>query len=324
MAIKGYATALFAIALLAMASAHDARALSQQDQLRGLVDQLHQATAATNAAISKPLSDTIDAEIAGLEAQEDAIRKRIFGLVRTMNPQPVPPAEFNEVFSKGIAQFKSATGRDDYHDARESFERAAELAPWVPGVYFNLGIAWEKLNQFTTAIRWFTLYLAAAPDASDAAQVEQRIGRLKNASQHAGDVFAARWLDSLRDRFFGSYRAWTCTSCSWGTFLARDHARQLQPIDHARFTIIVDRDTLVISAPDSPSPWLVGRPDCGATGICVLKWHDLRNGVESIGDINESQSICRGRAVAALWFRIGGAPQATGEHDYWTFDNICG
>src|SRR6185437_15969469 len=215
---------------------------SQQDQLRSLIDQLHQATAAWNTAIWQPRSDSSAAEIARLEAQEDAIRQRIFGLVRTMNPKPMPPPEFNEVFSKGTVQFKNATGEDSYQDARESFERAAALAPWVPGVYFNLGIAWEKLAEHATAIRWFTLYLAAAPDASDAAQVEQRIGRLKNASGHAGDVAAVRWLDSVRDRFPGSYAAWTCTSCSWGTFLARDQAGQLQPVDHARFTIIVDSD----------------------------------------------------------------------------------
>jgi len=307
--------ALFLLALLA----EPARAKDAQDQLRALMAQLRDNIAAQKELANKGLGD----QQGPLEASEDAIRQRIFDLVQRAKINPAVPDEVNALIGRATYEFKNAKDSTDFYVPYGDFWQASVLAPWLPDLYFNMGLAMEKTDDYAEAVRWLNLYLAAAPNAPDRAKVEQRVGGLQYQKEHAAAIFAGRMLDSLRDKFVGVYGAWVCKSCTWATFLARDKAGQ--PLNAGRFTITVERDKLVIRPANATSPWLEGAPDCGESGCPTANWiwRDLRSGIQSGGDVNRSAGTCQGRPVAALWFSVGADPWAPGPHDYWAFTNIC-
>jgi tetratricopeptide (TPR) repeat protein len=72
----------------------------------------------------------------------------------------------------------------DYPLAIRYFEDARKLAPLSPVVFLNLGIAESKLSgRELRAIAWFGAYLAAAPDAQNAAAVKEQISVLDVRNQ---------------------------------------------------------------------------------------------------------------------------------------------
>jgi tetratricopeptide (TPR) repeat protein len=306
---------LFATVLLSPPS----RAADAQDRLSALMAQLRD-----NVAAQKELADQGRGDQEGpLEATEVSIRKQIIDLVRRAKLDLPVPDEVNTLVGRATYEFKNAKDADDFYAPYRDFRQASILAPGLPDLYFNLGLAAEKIESFDEAVRWLNLYLVVAPNATDRAQVEQRIGADQYEKEHVGEIFAGRILDSLRDKFLGVYGAWVCNGCTWDTFVARDKAGQ--PLNAGRFTIAVQRDKLVISPADASSPWFEGAPSCGEGGCPVgdWMWRDLRNGVQSLGDVNKSAGTCEGQPFAAVWFSVGADGWAAGPHDYWVFNNTC-
>jgi hypothetical protein len=91
----------------------------------------------------------------------------------------LPPAA-QEALNKGIIAAKVP----DYPLAIRYFEEARKLAPTAPIVFMNLGIAESKMpGRELRAIAWFGAYLAAAPDAPNAAAVKEQIAVLEVRNQ---------------------------------------------------------------------------------------------------------------------------------------------
>jgi len=94
-------------------------------------------------------------------------------------PAPLPPAA-QEALSKGIMAAKVP----DYPLAIRYFEAARKAAPEAPVVFLNLGIAESKIpGRELRAIAWFGAYLAAYPDAPNAAAVREQIAVLDVRNQ---------------------------------------------------------------------------------------------------------------------------------------------
>ena len=90
---------------------------------------------------------------------------------QTIAPAPLPPAA-QQALDKGIIAAKVP----DYPLAIRFFEEARKLAPQAPVVFLNLGIAESKMpSRELRAIAWFGAYLAALPEAPNAAAVRQQI-----------------------------------------------------------------------------------------------------------------------------------------------------
>ena len=90
------------------------------------------------------------------------------------SPAPLPPAA-QQALDKGIIAAKVP----DYPLAIRFFEDARKLAPAAPVVFMNLGIAESKMpGRELRAISWFGAYLAAFPDAPNAAAVKEQITML--------------------------------------------------------------------------------------------------------------------------------------------------
>ena len=72
----------------------------------------------------------------------------------------------------------------DYPLAVHYFEAARKAAPEAPVVFLNLGIAESKMpGRELRAIAWFGAYLAAYPDAANAAAVREQIAALDVRNQ---------------------------------------------------------------------------------------------------------------------------------------------
>jgi len=80
-----------------------------------------------------------------------------------------------DVFRRGSENY----GLGRYEQALADFQEATTLHA-SPDFQFNIGLCYEKLNQRTEAIRAFETYVRAKPEASDRAEVEARIVRLRD------------------------------------------------------------------------------------------------------------------------------------------------
>ena len=105
------------------------------------------------------------------------------GLLLLLVTEPLraqlPPAA-QEALDKGIIAAKVP----DYLLAIRFFEEARKAAPQAPVIYLNLGLAESRIpGRELRAIAWFGAYLAAYPDAQNAAAVKEQIAVLDVRNQ---------------------------------------------------------------------------------------------------------------------------------------------
>ena len=165
-------------------------------------------------------SQTLNQYIADLQKNPNdyALREKIIKHVQTMKQKPATPEEAERRMARGSAAVKGAQSKQDFLDAAAEFDKASLAAPWLPAVYYNLGITQDKAGKYKEAIQNLKLYLFAAPDAPDAKAVKSLIYEIeyrqeKAAKEASPAAVAAKkqqtyeeWLKSLDGaRFFGSY-----------------------------------------------------------------------------------------------------------------------
>jgi hypothetical protein len=94
-------------------------------------------------------------------------------------PAPLPPAA-QEVFDKGIV----AAREQGYIVAIRYLQDARKLAPQAPQIFRSLGAVEARIpGRELRAMAWYGAYLAALPNAPDAAEVKKEIVRLEVKSQ---------------------------------------------------------------------------------------------------------------------------------------------
>ena len=83
------------------------------------------------------------------------------------------PSEAQRHLNRAIAAIEMAGGGNaaEYDDAITELKAASALAPNWEIPYYNLASISAKLQRYQDAIDYYTKYLAAAPNAKDAAQV---------------------------------------------------------------------------------------------------------------------------------------------------------
>lgn len=104
-----------------------------------------------------------------------AERQEIIRLAQALTPPPAIPEEARRQMAHGKAAFQAAHRTSDFLEAEEHFEKAANIAPWWAPPYFNLGLVQEKIGDYDYAMANLKLYLYAAPNAPDAAAVQEKI-----------------------------------------------------------------------------------------------------------------------------------------------------
>jgi tetratricopeptide (TPR) repeat protein len=101
-------------------------------------------------------------------SQEQAVDPQFFS---TDNISP----EAEKNFIRGLEAAKSS----DWSLASGYFLEAQKKAPFYAPLLFNLGLASSKAGNDATAMAWFAAYLAASPNAENAAVVRQEMTKLK-------------------------------------------------------------------------------------------------------------------------------------------------
>jgi tetratricopeptide (TPR) repeat protein len=84
-------------------------------------------------------------------------------------------------YREGVDAYKE--GR--FRDAIDLFLEADQLAPSA-ALSFNIGAAYEKLDEPAAALRWYRDYLRRAPDASDRAHVDTLVSGFEHTLQSSG------------------------------------------------------------------------------------------------------------------------------------------
>ena len=107
------------------------------------------------------------------------LRKKLFTLARSQKSLPEVPDDVAILKGKAAYIVKTANSPADFGPAVDAYQEATNLAPWVPDLYYNLGVVQEKAGRAQDAIASFKLYLAAAPDADDRDKVLARLGGLE-------------------------------------------------------------------------------------------------------------------------------------------------
>jgi tetratricopeptide (TPR) repeat protein len=98
---------------------------------------------------------------------------------QTSVPAPLPPAA-QEAFDKGIMAAKEG----GYIVAIRYLQDARKIAPQAPQIFRSLGAVEAKIpGREMRAMAWYGAYLAATPNAPDAAEVKKEFARLEVKSE---------------------------------------------------------------------------------------------------------------------------------------------
>ncbi len=107
------------------------------------------------------------------------LRRKIFELAQGLKSKPPVPDEVSILKGKALYIAKKAVSPEDFRPAVDAYRQATFLAPWVPDLYYNLGLMEEQAGMPGEAIADFKLYLLANPDANDKNKVLARLGKLE-------------------------------------------------------------------------------------------------------------------------------------------------
>ena len=106
------------------------------------------------------------------------------------------PADAQQALDKGLAAAK----QQQWDIAIQNFQDARKIAPDAPEIYYDLGLAESKIaGRELRAVAWFGAYLAASPNAPNAAAVKDFIAALRTKIKGNIDslIKAAEVADSL-------------------------------------------------------------------------------------------------------------------------------
>lgn len=146
-------------------------------------------------------------------------------LLSTVNAQIISE-EARRHMARGQAAVEIAKSPDEYDAAIKEFQQASRLAPDWRDPYYQLATLQEKTGKLKEAVASLKEYLRLAPNAPDAAKIQEQIYKLEyKAEQTITDEVALDIFGSL-----GNESMWQCKcsnsncNCNWyqGKFHGRD------------------------------------------------------------------------------------------------------
>src|SRR6185437_6846244 len=100
-------------------------------------------------------------------------------IVPKLRPPPAIPSEAERHNERAVSILKGATNDDDIDKASHEFGEAVVEAPWVPDLYLNLALSYDKAGYPEWANQYLRSYLLLNPTARDADQIKQKIAELE-------------------------------------------------------------------------------------------------------------------------------------------------
>lgn len=165
---------------------------TKAERLAGEAESLIEENA---TAISKSLSsmrlnnaflslDTAWLLLPGLTKEDLALRGKIKEDLFKIYPLLKTKPEVSEFVRRYMVQASGATSDKKYDDAVRLWTTALGISPWIPMAYYNRALLYELKGQVRNSIADMELYLALAPEASDARSARDRIyeweGKIKD------------------------------------------------------------------------------------------------------------------------------------------------
>ena len=90
------------------------------------------------------------------------------------------PDEARRHFNRGLVAAELARSNEGYEKAIDEFKLADTYAPpFWPDVYYNLGLLYEKIEDYDGALRNFKKYIKLLPNAPDQDKIKQTIDVLE-------------------------------------------------------------------------------------------------------------------------------------------------
>lgn len=157
------------------------------DQNAGIVAAEKSGEAAEEAGNVRQAFDAYVAALARLSPNAsgetvDSLRDRLIRVAGKLDPTPPIPEEAERHLAYARAAIEEGKAGGDINklnDAVDQLGKVLQLAPWRPEAYYNLGLVLEQQKRYAEAARNLKLYLLAAPNAQDAADVQQKIYELE-------------------------------------------------------------------------------------------------------------------------------------------------
>jgi len=116
-----------------------------------------------------------------LHELEHNLREKAITTALKLPAPPAPPEAARHEVAFAMVAMKQATTDEDFQDAATHFQNALAVMPWLADAYYNLALVQEKLHDYTGAAASLRYYLLAAPHASDAAAVQNKLYELEYA-----------------------------------------------------------------------------------------------------------------------------------------------
>ena len=113
--------------------------------------------------------------------------------------------------ARGQAAVEMAKSPAEYDSAISEFQAAARIEPNWPDPYYNLGLAQEKSGKLREAAASYKKYLQLAPNAPDAAKIQEQIYKLEYKAEQILTV--PEIIDVLV-----SFRGWQKEGECWDYF----------------------------------------------------------------------------------------------------------
>lgn len=115
--------------------------------------------------------------------EDQELRKKVIQLGQRLKPAPQIPKEARGHFSRAYSLQREAKSAQDYESAVEEYQKALTLAPWWAAVYYHLGTAYERLDQYDPAIANLRFYLASDPGHAGAREALDRIQHMEEGKK---------------------------------------------------------------------------------------------------------------------------------------------
>ncbi len=139
--------------------------------------------AAADEARLRQQIKVLDATPAG-GTPEKKVLHEIGVLMQGLQAKPIPE-EFHRRMARGETALGAASDKGGLKRAADEFRAATQAAPWRAEAYYNLGIVQDKAGLYDAAMRNLKIYLAATPDASDAAAVRKLVYQIEYRKEEA-------------------------------------------------------------------------------------------------------------------------------------------
>lgn len=115
---------------------------------------------------------------------EKGVLREIGALMQGLQAKPIPE-EFHRRMARGESALGAARDMGGFKRAADEYRAATRVAPWRADAYYNLGIVQDKAGLYDAAMRNLKIYLAANPDAADAAAVRKRVYQIEYRKEQA-------------------------------------------------------------------------------------------------------------------------------------------